>query len=179
MLYSRYQSLYTKRFPMTEDNKTTENVLEVVWPWRNQEELPKGPQRPGPGRLLLQALIPAAVGGIFFAFDALGKPVPHVAVPLVPIILWSLSGILLFLGLFIPKAFFWVEHKVFSLVAGIGWLMSWILLAPLYAVFFCPAHFFRALRGKDALQRKLDPEADSYWNEREKISADNYYSRQF
>jgi len=62
---------------------------------------------------------------------------------------------------------------------GVGIVVGWVLLIPLYLLFFWP---FRLLRGRsrDPLRRARLPETSTYWSKRPDQGSENgNYARQF
>ena len=67
-----------------------------------------------------------------------------------------------------------------SLVAvGIGFVLSQIILGLLYYGLFTPIGLFFRITKRDALTRRLDPEAKTYWIDRPKQRPPADYYRQF
>lgn len=63
----------------------------------------------------------------------------------------------------VPKLVF----QVLSLVTiPIGFVVSHVLIAAIYYLVFTPIGLIFKLIGRDAMQRKLDPKAASYWTVR-------------
>jgi hypothetical protein len=56
-----------------------------------------------------------------------------------------------------------IEHALLALGRRTGTLLGWVLLVPVFYLFFAP--FGRVLRRgrRDRLQRRFDPDAPSYW----------------
>ena len=48
----------------------------------------------------------------------------------------------------------------------IGFVVSAILLRLIYYLLFTPIALWFRLTGKDAMKRRFEPEADSYWTDR-------------
>ena len=64
-------------------------------------------------------------------------------------------------------------------VFPIGWIISHVILALVYYLVLTPCGLLMRIAGRDPLQRKLDPEAESYWIEHEQMKDRNRYFRQF
>ena len=101
-----------------------QRILAVTWDWR----APSGPV-PGSGRAalrraaLIQAGVTAAVGAILrFGFG-------H---QLFPIILWGIAGLVLVLGLFLPRAYRPVHAFGRGLGRFVGRILVYVLLVPFY-----------------------------------------------
>jgi hypothetical protein len=79
------------------------------------------------------------------------------------IALWSIALILPVVGLFRPA---WLKPIFIGLTLAtwpIGWVVSKLTLALLYFLVFSPLAIFFRMVGRDALQRKFEPEATTYW----------------
>jgi ABC-type uncharacterized transport system permease subunit len=61
----------------------------------------------------------------------------------------------------------------------IGWVVSHLLLALIYYLMVTPIGLFMRLVGSNPLQRRLDPDADSYWLERKPKEEAKRYFKQF
>jgi hypothetical protein len=62
---------------------------------------------------------------------------------------------------------------------GVGTVMTWLLLAPLFFLVFAPAGLMGALRRKDPLSRRFPPESDSSWHPRPQTDARDHYRKQY
>ena len=100
--------------------------------------------------------------------------------PTARIVLWSLGGCLLVSGLFLPKVLSPI-YKLWMGLAGIlGWVNTRILLGLIFYLLFTPIGLIMRVLQRDVLQRKIDPNVDTYWVDREKISNIKEHSkRQF
>lgn len=61
----------------------------------------------------------------------------------------------------------------------IGWVVSFILLAIFYYLLLAPLGLIFRLMGRDALCRKFDPKAKSYWLSRREPEGPEQYFHQF
>jgi hypothetical protein len=150
---------------------TRERVLAVTWDWRR----PAGPP-PGSGRAalrraaLLQAGVTAAVAALLrFGFGH------H----LFPLILWIIAGVVLFLGLFLPRAYRPVHAFGRRLGRFVGRLLVYVLLVPFYYLFFTPAALWLRLRGRDPLHRSFRDARHTYWIARGSRERGDNAARQF
>ncbi len=150
---------------------SSKSVAEVVWPWKEAEESCSANSA---NAVRVSALIHGVIGGI------IGTGVYFYLSPAVGYIAWSLSGVLALLGLASPTgAYAKVRAAMDTFGRIVGTVMAWLLLLPVYYLFFTP---FRILfRGgkKDAMTRWLDPNAETYWVTREGESSKESYERQF
>ncbi len=82
------------------------------------------------------------------------------------------------LGLALPNAIRWFYVGWMVLVFPVGWLVSHTVLGFVYFLLITPIGFLRRLIGGDPLKRKIDPEAESYWEPLEKDHSKESYFRQ-
>ncbi|MHC4851649.1 MAG: SxtJ family membrane protein, partial [Planctomycetota bacterium] len=74
--------------------------------------------------------------------------------------------VVLVLGLIHPKLVWPVFVLLMLIAVPIGYVVSAILLRLIYYLLFTPIALWFRLTGKDAMQRRFEPEADSYWTDR-------------
>lgn len=148
-------------------------VSSLVWPW-TQPPVPA--EKRSVARVLVQVLIPYTVAAVLYHLQSRGVHIPK---PL-PYIVAGIGTILLFLGLFLPRVFHQVEAKVWLVVHFIGVALTWLLLCPLYYTYFLIGSLVIKMKGKDPMNRTLEPEAESYWIVREpKADAADRMRRQY
>jgi hypothetical protein len=98
---------------------------------------------------------------------------------LMPIILWAVASGVGMMGLAIPDAIKPVYCAWMAISLPIGWIVSHLALASIYFLVFTPiALIFRAL-GRDAMCRKFDRTAGTYWVRRCSSSPAKRYFQQF
>ncbi|HVA49737.1 MAG TPA: hypothetical protein VNH11_25445 [Pirellulales bacterium] len=83
------------------------------------------------------------------------------------------------LGLARPTAIRWLFVGLTLATFPIGWLVSWLLFGGLYYGVFTPLALCFRLIGRDALSRRLDADAESYWTEKPPAPDVRRYFRQF
>jgi hypothetical protein len=94
-------------------------------------------------------------------------------------VIYSLSGVVLLIGLFAPKHFIHIDRFGKFLAKIIGLILTWGLLTPLWILVFIPAGLVLKIQGRDPLHRKLEDKKFSYWIcRRSQPEAENYH-RQF
>ena len=133
-------------------------AAEVIWRWRERPGL----ERERVARLrrggIVRAVIAAAIGAALIAFDR----------TIVGSIALSIATITLALALASPgKGYAALERGIDRLAAIVGKVVAYLLLAPVFYLFFVP---FRALarRGRrDRLMRELERDRASYWQKRD------------
>ncbi len=78
----------------------------------------------------------------------------------------AVGPVVLVLGLINPKLV-WPVYVLLMLISlPIGLVVSAVLLRLIYYLLFTPIALWFRLTGKDAMQRRLEPEVDSYWTTR-------------
>ena len=146
-------------------------VAAVVWPWR-ERVAPAGPAAAAPAAVaaLRQAAVMAVVGaGLFFWLE-------HRAMG---IVVWSMAGVVLAAGLFLPSAFFALERFGRQLGKGVGVLLTWGLLVPFYYLCFGFLRLAQKIGGKDPLCRKFPSDEATYWTPRKPVRNVAQYRKQF
>ncbi|MGD9780762.1 MAG: hypothetical protein AB7V14_01270 [Kiritimatiellia bacterium] len=147
-------------------------VASVVWPWREKDAAPSAPRKTGPSAaaVLLQTGIMAAIGaGLYWGLDR--RPMG--------IVVWSLAGIVLISGFFVPPVFAAIERFGQRLGRWVGAGLTWGLLAPFYYLCFFPMHLGLKLKGKDPLCRRFPTDEPTYWTARKPIRDAAQYKKQF
>ncbi len=94
---------------------------------------------------------------------------------------WLALGISLFLSRFVPSLFKFIFGKWVALSIIIGYFISRILLTLIFFLVITPTGLIMKLFGKDPMERKLDPEAKTYWVKHEEPSEKTVerYEKQF
>jgi hypothetical protein len=73
-------------------------------------------------------------------------------------------------GVVRPRAIHAVFYGAMAATRPIGWVMSRVLLAAMYYVLFTPIAWMFRLFGRDALARRFNRDAATYWRKRPKTS---------
>jgi hypothetical protein len=95
-------------------------------------------------------------------------------------VLWGLAGSMLVLGIPYPPLLWPFERAWFYFAFALGWINMRILLSAVFYTMFVPVGLFMKLIGRDALERKLDRSAETYWKERPQEPVDpESYERQY
>ncbi len=95
------------------------------------------------------------------------------------IVFWAAAILLRLISLVKPS---WVKPIFITLSVitfPIGWAISHLALALIYYGVFTPIALFFRLTGRDALNRKFDPDAETYWEPYNPDSGPARYLRQF
>lgn len=83
------------------------------------------------------------------------------------------------LGVARPQAIRWLFVGLTLATFPLGWLMSWLLMGGIYYLMFTPISIYFRLTGRDALRRRYDDSAESYWTEKPRVTDVRRYFRQF
>ena len=129
----------------------------------------KAPVRPRVGTVLIQTLIPAAVGA-FLHYK--GKPVASG-------VLFGIAAVLLVSGLLIPVVFNAIEKAGQALGRAVSMTLTWALLVPMFILVFVPGRLILIMRGLDPLCRKFPTDAATYWIPRNPVVDPEEYKRQY
>ncbi len=79
--------------------------------------------------------------------------------------LYALGPVTLLLRFIHPKAVQPIYIGLSLLAIPIGWVVSNILLRVIYYLLFTPMALWFRIIGKDAMNRSLQPEAETYWQD--------------
>jgi hypothetical protein len=83
------------------------------------------------------------------------------------------------LGLARPQALRWIYTGWMIAVFPIGWVVSHVVLAVMFFGVITPIALLFRLRGRDALRRKRDLQAASYWQPKPAASDVRSYFKQY
>ena len=96
------------------------------------------------------------------------------------LILWSVGGLLMTIGVIVPTLLTPVYWLWMKLVHLLGWVNTRLLLGIIFFVIITTMTVVMKVFGRDALNRKIDKDADSYWIPRLPIaSIKEHCERQF
>lgn len=148
--------------------KTSDRVMETVWPWR---KTPEGrPVEKTALRASIQAGILAAVGaGLFFGLHHRGMAG----------VVWGMGALVGISGFLAPRVFKAIERFGQRLGQGAGIILTHLLLVPFYFLVFVPAHAVLALRGKDPMKRQFPCPDETCWTPKKPSAKLNHYQKQF
>jgi hypothetical protein len=96
-------------------------------------------------------------------------------------IVWTIAALTLAEALLSPqRAYTAIQRAVGLLATAVGVGMTWLLLTPLYYLFFFPFGILFRRGRRDRLERWFEPHSPTYWKRRriESLSAADY-ERQF
>jgi hypothetical protein len=94
-------------------------------------------------------------------------------------VVWGLALLGLILALVYPPAHEPLYRLGRTAARGVGWLLSLVLLAPLYFVLFTPVAVAQRLARRDPLNRRWPGGGASYWIARRSAPTSRSYARQF
>jgi hypothetical protein len=115
------------------------------------------------------------VGGVFIALGTLMRVKGRSHHPF----FLALGLFLLVGGLVLPRALKWIYVVWMSLAIALGFVVSRVLLTVFFFLGVTPVGLVSRLAGRDFLQLKLDPKAQTYWQRRDRKSPPSDYERQF
>jgi hypothetical protein len=88
------------------------------------------------------------------------------------IYLVPVSALFVLLGVIVPGLLRPVKKGWMTVAAGMGWVMTRVILAVLFFGIFTPLRFFAGLAGKRFLGLDIDRSAESYWIRRDPSAAE-------
>jgi len=95
---------------------------------------------------------------------------------------WGVASVFSVVGVFglvQPRRLRWYYLGWMTVVAPIGWVVSRVMLGVVFFGIICPISSWLRLSGKIPLDRKWDPNAKTYWRERQEPTNKASYFRQF
>ena len=69
-----------------------------------------------------------------------------------------------------PRALLPIYVLMMLIAIPIGFVISIVLLRLIYYLLFTPMALWFRIRGRDTMNRRLDPDRDSYWQDHRDIS---------
>lgn len=88
------------------------------------------------------------------------------------------GAVLAMVGFVFPRGLKWVFIGLSLAAMPIGMVVGEVLMASVFFGLFTPIALFFRLIGRDALERKLEPAAATYWRPKEQITDRKRYFRQ-
>ncbi|MCK5528898.1 MAG: hypothetical protein KAI74_04385 [Kiritimatiellae bacterium] len=147
-------------------------VMNIVWPWKKAAVVVKQDvaTRPEPQKVLLDLLVPIAVGVMFLIFSERR---------LIPLVAFSMATLIMVSGFFVPSLYYAIKRMVHKIIAGVGIGATWILLVPFFYVFFTIGHMSQIVFGRDPMNRACPSDAETYWIKHAAKDDLSSYSRQY
>jgi hypothetical protein len=139
---------------MTAPRSGSPEASAVIWRWRDAGATAAAQASPGRLRGSLQALAGSVFGLACFLFWS--RTVAYLA--------FGMAALVLFAALLSPGGLYAGIQRLFEKTGrAIGRLMTYLLMTPLFYLFFLP--FGKLLRRgrRDRLRRYFDTDAESYW----------------
>jgi len=87
-------------------------------------------------------------------------------------VLWIIGAVLIVLGAVLPAVLKPIYYLWMAIAIAIGFVMTRVILTLFFFLVLAPVGLVFRLIGRDALHRKLDREAESYWIDKEYPIAD-------
>ncbi len=151
---------------MTSPRAGRPEAAALIWDWR--AETPAAPKAESAGRARLhgslQALVAAAIGGAIFVW--LSQTVGTVVL--------TVAAIVGFSALVAPTTLYAAIQRLFMLLGQwTGRALAWVMLVPLFYLFFFPFGLLFRRGRRDRMRRWFDGEdaGSSYWEPHEGITA--------
>ena len=135
-------------------------AAEAIWKFGADEPETRAPTAPARARLRgsLQALVGGSVGLAFFLFVS----------PVLGRVVMGIAGVILLCALTSPTGLYAGIEKLFDATGrALGRLTTWLLMLPLFYLFFCPFGLLLRRGRRDRLRRYYESEATTYWEPRE------------
>lgn len=131
----------------------------AIWDWRGATATGSADPAAALRRTgLIQALVGAAVAALLWAFDR----------PLLAAIVGSIAAFTLVAALASPTGLYAAIHRGLAVLGGwIGRFLTVVLLTPLFFGFFAVFGGLFRRGSRDKLDRRLDPDAPTYWRQRD------------
>lgn len=129
----------------------------AIWDWRSARSRGGADAAAHRRGGLIRAAVGAGAGALLWR---LGHA--HLAA-----VTWSIATVLGSLALASPgRAYAAVDRAVEKLASGVGVVVGWLVLVPVFYVVFVPFGLIARRGAADAMQRRYDPTATSYWRKR-------------
>jgi hypothetical protein len=134
----------------------------VIWDWKGERDDRLERARRARRGAIVRALVAAVAGGVFFFFGRVG--VAGAA--------WGVGGLTLVLGLTSPLGAYAALERVVGKAGDlVGVVLTWLLLAPVYYLFFTPFGLLFKRGARDPMRRELSKDAETYWQTRDRQRA--------
>ena len=93
--------------------------------------------------------------------------------------IWIISAVVVVIYYLVPPFRRWIFIGWVGAVFPVGWILSHVLLSVVFYLVVFPIGLLMRLFRYDALRRRRDPDAESYWIKRGSITDPRRYFRQF
>jgi hypothetical protein len=116
---------------------------------------------------------------LFFRASIFGISLSPQTAKIAAYVCWALAGGSLAGSLTVPEALRPLYVTLTAVSLPIGFVVSHLLMAVVFYGLLTPIALFFKIVGRDALQRRLEPSAKSYWQTRSVVEDRARYFRQF
>lgn len=146
----------------------------AIWTWREA-----GTEAVDFAALARRNRVRGALRGL--AAAALGAGLLLLGLRTPATVVLTVAGVVTIAALVAPTSLYAaLERGVAALGRWTGQGLGWVLLTPVFYLFFAPFGWLLRRGRRDRLQRSFDPEATSYWEPHEGLRvASDSYQRQF
>lgn len=146
----------------------------ISWSWRGREQATRDAAQARGAALRTKGLVQGGMGlviaGVFYGLG-------HPTLATVAGVLATLTAAL---ALVSPTgAFAQLEVLLGKLGSVIGAVMTWVVMLPIFLLFFVPFGLLFRRGSNDKMQRVLDPNAKSYWRGRDDTLGGERHLSQF
>ncbi len=132
-------------------------AAEVIWRWQNTDDTPRRIRSARRGALI-RFVVASAVGAVFFVLHR----------PIAACVAGGIGSLGLLLALASPLgAYAALDRAVVRASKLVGTLFTWLLLAPVFYLFFMPFGLLFRRGSRDPMKRALDRSASTYWKRRD------------
>jgi len=142
-------------------------ISQVVWPWLGKKNTKNRRQS-----LLIALPVLVVAWLIAFIFYYLNHQIMSVIVA-------AVSLVVFFSSQFFPAIFAVIESFFKKISFIVGKLIGWITLTPFFYLFCTLMRCIQFIRKNDLMNRKIDLDAGTYWQEVDKENGVEQYLRQF
>ncbi|MEE3330760.1 MAG: hypothetical protein VX246_07810 [Myxococcota bacterium] len=158
---------------MSTPHQARREAADAVWNWRSPSADATAASESSPARLRmigsLQGLVTGSVATALYLFWS----------PTVGTIVFCISAIILFSALVSPTGLYRGVQALFSALGNAtGRALTWLMLVPLFYLFFVPFGLMLRRGRRDLLQRYFEADKASYWEAHKEFSAEDH-ERQF
>lgn len=116
---------------------------------------------------------------LFFRQSIFGIDLSPKTAQMAAYVCWGLAGASLAGSLTVPEALRPLYVTLTAVSLPIGYVVSHVLMAVVFYGLLTPIALFFRVTGRDALQRRLEPSAKSYWQPRQVVQDRARYFKQF
>ncbi len=146
----------------------------IAWPWRGRDGRVAAAAAARAHELRRKGMIQGAIGlciaAAFYAFD-------HTTLALVA---GSIACVMALLALVSPTgAFAAVERGLLRFGRAVGVVVTWLVMLPIFGLFFVPFGLLFRRGAKDPMRRGYDTALPSYWKRRDDPLGGDRHRSQF